>query len=124
MLDSAGGAGIRERSIITIEYRSAFLGVNRDRQKATPLEPAWPVGDLVWKTPGRWNSGELTSPVPSGITRARALVPMESLPRDDRQLEAWSSRLSEGPLGNDQVRRQVLDALERLVAGLSHGSQA
>lgn len=116
-LDSRGGVGLRERSITKKEYKS-FLGITRTVEKVVPLEPAWPVGDLKWTSPERRNMGEITCSVPSGITRSLTLVPLGTSPYEDRKLEAWNP-YSEGPLGNESVRHQVFDALERLVAGLA-----
>jgi hypothetical protein len=116
ILDSRGGASLQERSIIKTEYKS-FLGITRSIDKVVPIESAWPVGDLKWKSPERWNSGEVITSVPSGITRSLDLVPLKIFPFEDRKIEAWSSYLSEGPLGNILVLHQVLSALESFVAG-------
>jgi hypothetical protein len=116
ILDSRGGTGLQERTVTHREYKS-FLGILRKIDKVVPIEPAWPVGDLKWTVPERWDRGETLVIVPSGITRSLDLVPLEIFPADDRKIEAWSPYSSEGPLGNDSVRLQVLNALERIVAG-------
>lgn len=116
ILDLAGGVGLVERSTTRTEYGSAFLGiVNRHRQKVVPIEPAWPIGDLEWLWRDRGIS--VTKPiVPSGITRTRTLVPLDIYLEDGWRLD---ERYTAGGLENNQVRRQVLDALELLVASLT-----
>jgi hypothetical protein len=108
--------GLVERSTTRTEYGSAFLGiVNRHRQKVVPIEPAWPIGDLEWLWRDRGIS-VTKSIVPSGITRTRTLVPLDIYLGDGWQL---NERYTAGGLDNNQVRRQVLNALEFLVASLT-----
>jgi hypothetical protein len=115
ILDLAGGVGLVERSATGAVYGSAFLGiVNRHRQKVVPIEPAWPIGDLEWLWRDRGIS-VTKSIVPSGITRTRTLVPLDIYLGDGWRLD---ERTGWG-LDNNQVRHQVLSALEFLVASLT-----
>jgi hypothetical protein len=116
ILDLAGGVGLVERSTTRTEYGSAFLGiVNRHRQKVVPIEPAWPIGDLEWSWRDRGIS-VTRSIVPSGITRTSTLVPLDIYLGDDWRLD---ERYPAGVPDNKQVRRQVLNVLEFLVASLT-----
>jgi len=121
ILDSRGGAGLQGRSITHREYKS-FLGISRTIEKVVQIEPAWPVGNLTWRSPERWDRGEFTASVPSGITRSLTFVPLETSPYEDRKIEVGGRYSSEEPLRNDSVRRQVLSALESLIASSATSS--
>lgn len=105
------GVGPRERCTTKIEYKS----FGRTSRKVLPLEPAWPVGNLSWKYSETWRTGETVEQEPTGITRDLDLVRMDG-DRAGGTLEAWSPHSADGPFGNDSVRHQVLDALERMIA--------
>ena len=96
--------------------QKTLFGKKQVREKEA-IAPAWPVGDLKWRTSEGRMHGEIESAMPSGITRKLKIVPLDG-PADGRWLAyGWDKEILDGDRvleRSSEVRRQVIDTLERL----------
>jgi hypothetical protein len=90
------------------------LGFKRKESYVHQFAPAWPIGNVNWEYSEGHMHGKGVSPIPSGVTPKLKVQPMSGPPRG-LTIEGFNPRQLEGDLGRGDLRRQVLDALERLI---------
>ena len=65
-------------------WKSVTTGLRRRRYVYDIYAPAWPIGDLVWDLYETHTSGGGKTPVPTGLTAERILVPLTmTAPREE-----------------------------------------
>lgn len=93
------------------------LGFKRKESYIHQLAPVWPIGDVDWEFSEGHLHGKGVSPIPSGVTPKLKVQPTSGPPRG-LTIAGFSPRQLEGDMGRDDLRLQVLDALERMLRGV------
>jgi hypothetical protein len=119
MLEAAGVEPMA-RFRQTTRYKKT-LGIKRMVSMTEPIDSAWPVGELNWKSPGSNRITDSIVAITSGITRALEIVPLNGPPGYLTLAYGWDYERITGHEvleRSEEVRRQVINALERMVPGV------